>query len=1095
VSLRPAFAVLLAVCGTLLLAPATRADTITIDFESGPPVGTAINDDYLASSFTRFLLADFGFRPYRKTVAAGLAHSGTTVANVGPDLCGPDEGFGGSDCEFVNGATSGRFTRSASSVTVFAGRFTADGNLEKAQLRAYNSSGTLVATGPLTTIPLTPGFSTPVTVSSAGNDIARFELAFTETTGVLVGIDDLTIDFPAGSLPDVSLSGPINPTTVLQGTTTDVPIALTRINGSSGPVTFSATGLPSGVSAQFVPNPVPGAQEATVMRLTASDTAPQFFVPQDVTVTAQASPPDALVLTGTRTLAVPVTVRTQFELSQASPGTVQIPQCAPVDVGLRVQRDFAFATQGKTVTLAVGPLPVGVTAEFLPSATISPNGGLIAEPTLRFRRGTQNVPAGFTTTVTATAPSAPTRTLPITLAGAAPTAALDGTTLSGAVPSRLQPGTLIRLTGNGFCPGTKVSVGNDLAVTDPTIEPSSTALTFRLPRLATSGDVKILPPGGATTYKSSDTITVRSTRNVSGFQFNNPGWGNLSYGEITSLVGEEEMFLSTNPCWPFYDCTIALPIPDPIAYAKWQIIEQVVQESGGHCFGISRFLQEIGDRRITNSQFASGVSTTFGLPSRTGPNTALSHYLDHRHAGQTTKEFLLHYGLRDDSISAQLNRLRSELTAGRLASLMVKNGFTEGHVITAHDMETLPDGSTVIYTYDNEREFIPEEESDTSGVTHRDREAGSEVIVNAAKNRWDYSGWHGGNDGSFYISTLSDWPAGTAPTLPGVVDAVIGIFGSAGGAAVTGPEPKGAEILPVLDRSAIPGAAGFVIAKPETKSITHVMKGTKDGTYDQTIMGGGFLGAVNEVKTAKGVTDRLTGNPGDDTITFAGERARALQLEVGSERKAFSRIATLDTHTSAGGAETVAMPGGSSLRYQHDGPTTRFSFELQSVERGASAAHFESGPLTIRKGDRLVAKPADWRRLDSVRVTTRGANGKVTTRRIANRAKSPVKIAVTKLSLRKAGAKREARVTTRLRRVVADSVLGVSLRLLRNGRTVARKGFAVKQPRNATRTFTWRLPKGVRKGTYRLMADVTVASTGAKPDTKRASRRAVVRVR
>ncbi|MDQ1702999.1 MAG: hypothetical protein QOF57_2251, partial [Frankiaceae bacterium] len=724
-SLRPALAVLLAVCGTLSLAPASHADTITIDFESGPPVGTAINDEYLASAFTRFLLADFGFRPHRKTVAASLAHSGTTVANVGPDLCGPDEGFGGSDCEFVNGATSGRFTRSASSVTVFAGRFTADGNPEKAQLRAYNSSGTLVATGPLATIPLTPGFSTPVTVASAGNDIARFELDFTETTGVLVGFDDLTIDFPAGSLPDVSLSGPVNPTTVLQGTTTDVPISLTRINGSNGPLTFSATGLPSGVSAQFVPNPVPGAQEATVMRLTASDTAPQFFVPQDVTVTAQASPPDALVLTGTRTLKVPVTVRTQFELSQATPGTVQIPQCAPADVGLRVQRDFAFATQGKTVTLAVGPLPAGVTAEFLPSATISPNGGLIAEPTLRLRRGTQNVPAGFSTTVTATAPSAPTRTIPLTLAGAVPTAALDSTTLSGAVPSRLQPGTQIRLNGNGFCAGTKVRVGNDLAETDTTVEPSNTSMTFRLPRLATTGAVKVVPPGGATVYSSTSPLTVRSTRNVNGFQFNNPGWGNLSFDEITSLVGTEEMFLSTNPCWPFGDCTIALPIPDPIAYAKWQIIEQVVQESGGHCFGISRFLQEIGDRRITNGQFAAGVTTTFGLPSRTGPNTALSHYLDARHAGQTTKEFLLHYGLRDDSIAAQLNRLRAELTAGRLASLMIKNGFTEGHVITAHDMETLPDGSTVIYTYDNETEFIPEEESDTTGATHRDRENAS----------------------------------------------------------------------------------------------------------------------------------------------------------------------------------------------------------------------------------------------------------------------------------------------------------------------------------------------------------------------------------
>jgi hypothetical protein len=1087
---RSAVTVTLALLVALILTSAARADTIVIDFETGPPVATAINDDYLASSFTRFQLADFGFRPYRKTVAAGLAHSGTTVANVGPDLCGPGEGAQGSDCEFVFGGTTARFSRTASSVTLYVGRFEADGNPESAQLVAYNAGGAQIATSAVTTVPLAAGFQTPVTVASAGNDIARVELRFTETTGVLVGFDDLTIEFPAGTLPDVSLSGPVNPTTVLQGTSTDVPITLTRINGSNGPLALSATNLPAGVSAQFIPNPVPGTQEAAVMRLTATDTAPQFFVPQEIEVTAPADPPDALVVPGPRTLEVPVTVRTQFELSQASPGPVQIPHCAPADVGLRVQRDFAFATQGKTVSLAVGPLPAGVTAEFLPSATISPNGGLVAEPTLRFRRGTGNVPAGFTTTVSATAANAPTRTIQLTLAGASPTATLD--TTSGAVPSRLQPGTTIRLGGNGFCPGTKVRVGNDLAeVADPTIEPSATALTFELPRLATTGQVKVVPPAGATIYPSTNTITVRSPRNVNGFQFNNPSWGNLSFDEITDLVGTEEMFLSTNPCWPFYDCTIALPIPDPIAYAKWQIIEQVVQESGGHCFGISRFVSEIGARRITNSQFAPGATTTFGLPSRSGPNSALSHYLDHRHAGQTTKEFLLHYGLRSDSISTQLDRLRTELTAGRLPSLLLKNGFTEGHVITPHDIETLPDGSTVIHTYDNEREFIPEEETDTDGSTHRDREVGSQVVINAAKTRWDYSGWHGGNDGSFYISTLNDWPAGTAPTLPGVVDALIGIFGSDGGAAVTGPEPKGAEILPVLDRRAIPGAAGFVIGKPKTRSVTHVMEGVKDGTYDQMIMGSGFIGGVSDVKTAKGVTDKLSGNPGDDTIAFEGERTRALKLEVGSERKSASRVATIDTRTFAGGGETVSLPGGSSLVYAHDGAPTRFSFELQSVERGASAAHFESGPLTIGRGDRLTVKPADWRRLDDVRVSVRHANGKVTTRRIRNRATSPVRIAISKPVVLKGRAK----VTTRLRKVVADSVLGVTLRLIRNGRTVARKGFAVKQPRNASRTFAFTLPKGLPKGTYRLQADVMVASTGAKPATKRVARRTTVHVR
>jgi hypothetical protein len=1093
-SQRAAHALLLALLAVLALASAARADAVTIDFESGPPVGTAVNDDYLASAFTRFQLADAGFRPYRKTVAASLAHSGTTVANVGPDLCGPAEGVQGADCEFVEGATTGRFTHTASKVTLYAGQFTNDGSSTHAQLKAFRANGTLITTSPMTLIGV--GFHTPVTVASAANDIARFELGF--DTGALVGFDDLTVDFPAGTVADVSLSGPINPTTILQGTTTDVPITLTRLNGSNGPLTLSASGLPAGVSASFTPNPLPGTQDSAVMHLLATDTAPAFFQPQDVTVKAESIPPDANILPEPRTLAVPVTVRTQFDLSQATPGLVALPQCAPVDVGLRVQRDFAFALANKTVSLSVGQLPPGVTAEFLPSATVAPGGGLIAEPTLRLRRGTGFVPPGYVTTLTATAPNAPARTIPLTLGTAPSTATLDSTTLSGAVPGRLQPGSQIRLTGNGFCVGTKVRVGNDLAETDTTIEPSETGLTFRLPRLATTGTVTIVPPGGAPAYAATNTITVRSTRNTSGFQFNNPGWGNLSFDEITSLVGTEEMFLSTNPCWPFGDCTIALPIPDPIAYAKWQIIEQVVQESGGHCFGISRFLQEIGDGRIHNSQFAPGVTTTFGLPARSGPNDALSHYLDARHAGQATKEFLLTYGLRNDSIAAQLNRLHSELAAGRLASLMIKNGFTQGHVITAYDMETKPDGSTVIYTYDNETEFTPEEESDTTGATHRDRENASQVIVNPAKTRWDYTGggWHGGNDGSFYISLLSDWPGGTAPTLPGVLDAIIGIFGSDGGAAATGPEPKGAQIMPVLDRNAIPGAAGFVIGDPKTKTVTHVMEGKKDGTYDQMLMGGGFIGGVQDVPTAKGVTDRLTGTPGDDTITFAGEKTRPLQMQVGSEGKSSSRLATISTHTSAGGDDTAALPGASSLVYEHDGPQTTFSFDLTSVEKGASAAHFASGPLTIHRGDRVVVKPADWRRLDTVRMTVRRANGTRTTRAIRDRTASPVRITVAKPQLRKAaGGRRVARVTMRLRGVGADSVLGVTLRLVRRGHTVARKGFAVKQPANASRTFSWPIPKGTRHGAYRLVADVLVASTGARPATRRASRHAAVRIR
>jgi hypothetical protein len=78
----------------IVCAPAApSADQLKVDFEGGPPLGTAVTDDYLASAFVRFFQNDpaGGFRPYRRS-APGLAHSGTVVADVGGDICFQDTG-------------------------------------------------------------------------------------------------------------------------------------------------------------------------------------------------------------------------------------------------------------------------------------------------------------------------------------------------------------------------------------------------------------------------------------------------------------------------------------------------------------------------------------------------------------------------------------------------------------------------------------------------------------------------------------------------------------------------------------------------------------------------------------------------------------------------------------------------------------------------------------------------------------------------------------------------------------------------------------------------------------------------------------------
>ncbi len=1076
---------LLATIATLSLASVARADTLVVDFESGPAVGTAINDDYLVSAFTRFLLADLGFRPQRKTVPANLAHSGTTVANVGPDLCGPSEGFQGADCEFVNGGTAGRLTRTASSITLYAGIFPGQFGTATATLRGYRANNTIAATSAATALAL--GFNTPVTVTSAAGDIARFELVFGGPTGIPVGFDDLTLDYPAGTLPDLSLGGPLNQTTVLQGGATDVPLSMSRINGSNGPVQMSVAGLPSGVTAEFVPNPVPGIQDNPILRLTAAPDAAPFFVPVTVTVTADPLA-NAAVAPAPRTLGVGIAVRSRFDLSRPSTGAVLLPQCAPVDVPLRIQRDFSFVNAAAIGLEAVG-LPTGVTAEFLPGPVIAPGGGLVVEPTLRLRRGTGSIPAGTMIQVRATSAGAPTRSLAVPLGVAASTASVDASTTSGAPPSRLRDGTLVRLTGNGFCAGTKVRVGNALAEVDGVPSPESTGLTFKVARLATSGTVTVVPPAGASTYVAGGSFVVRSTRNQNGFQFDNPSYENLSLGELADLVGPEEMFVQINPCWPFSCPILALGIPDPIAFLKWQIIDQAMQSSGGHCFGINRAIQEFGAGRKRPRDFTSGVTTAFGLPSATGPSGSLESYLDARHAGQTTAEFLRSYGLRNDSISAQLNRIRAELDAGRLPGVTIRNSFTEGHVVTAHDVERLPDGSTIIHTYDNERPFLPSEDADTSGATHRDREQGSQIRVNAQANRWDYSGWSGGNDGSLYAIKLTDFP--TNPSLPGIGDAVVGIFGSSGGAAVTRQALADTEVVPVFDRGAIPGAAGFLIGRRGATSIGRIVVGRRDGSYSQLITGGGFAGSVSDVQTSKGVVDRLTGDPKAGSINFSGERDRPLTIALGRGQRA----ATIATRTFAGGKETATFGSGSRLTYEHDGPTTTFSFELVGVESGVGAARFASGPLVVRRGDRVSVSPTDWRTLSSARVTVRSVNGRVATRTLQSRATGPrTQVTLSQPRVRVVKGRTVGEVTARLRRLDPGAAQGVVLRLSQNGRLLTKRTFAVRRATAGGRTF--RLPlRKLAPGAYQLTADVTVVAGSGRIGSRRASRVSTVQVK
>lgn len=1092
---------LLVVVGAAPVPAEVPAATLSVDFESGPAIGTPIEDEYLASAFTFWQRSDPGFRPYRR-VAGVPTHSGLVAADIGPSHCYPGEEDDPVACEFPVPGTEARLTHTARAVTVYAGLFSASNGPVSATLTAYRADNSLAGS---TTVPIGVGLTTKVTVMSAVADIARFDLVAEGpgSVGAELGFDDLTLTFPAQSIPDMSVSVPPDTVPVLQGGAKTVPARVTRLNGSSGPVTFSVTGLPAGVTGTVSPDPLPGVQTNATLRLAAADNATTTPLK---TARLIANPQgNANVAPAPRSTQFTLRVASAFTLSPDGTEPIHLPQCAPVDRTFVLERDRSF---GGTVQLSVDNAPAGVTAQILPSATVPPGGGFNVERTLRVTRGAADVGIGRDVTVRAHAPGYPDRTYTFPVDDVAPQAV--ATPGFARTPRRGLPGTTVRLDGNGFCPGTTVQVGegpygaNFVAEADTTIAPDNRSLTFSVPRPATTGRVTVVPPDGAARYRTSNAITVRSFRGEAGFAFPNYHFSGLSLTELTETVGADDLFIQVNPCWPWGTCYVPTGILDPIAALEWPIFSAVLVSGDGHCYGMNRAIQELLAGRVSYNRFAFGVTSPFDLPSASGPQNGLGSYLDSRQAIQLTAEALRARLERDPSLDAQLARMQDEFDHGRYPGITLRHGAVGGHEVTAFDYVHHDDGSSEIYTYDPNRPLTQAElDANPGSGRHLTAETdGPAIRINAARDHWDYtfrapgndSGGvtfeGGGDDGSLYTVPLGDIPAN--PTLPGLsdLDLIVDIFGSVGGAAVTDGQSKGAQTEPLQDAGTGPGKAGIVLARSGAAGLMHAMRGVHRGRYSELIAGPDFVGGVSNVATSKGVRDRLKAKPNRGALTFLGGRDRPLDLALATNHGRVQRAATVHTDASRGGRDKVAIHDGDSLTYKHKGASARASFSLTSVSRRRGPVSFRSRGVKVHRRERLTLMPAKWRSLDRVKMVSRRPGHQTMTRVLRNRAKFAARLSVRRPRLKG----RRAKVGVRIRRVPAQAAGGVVLRLRHHGRTVARKARAIEDPERGRHTYRWKVPH-VRSGSYRLVANVTLAGGTRTPGSRTVKRTARVRVR
>jgi hypothetical protein len=399
---------------------------------SGSPGDTAVNfDDQPAGTLVTTHYADLGglgegvtfgplpgnagtgFTPVIAAVPGGEAQSGTNVADI--SSC--------SSCEFAVADVTGTFGIPQQHVAVFAGAFgpasgfpcppsSSSSGCAEVTLRAFDADGHVMAASTPATLTAGAGFHTLLSVSVAAPAIIGFEVSARGSLDASkrIGIDDLSFGGSVTGLPpDFTIAPASSAVELGQGGSASDTVSIGRINGSTGAITFAASGLPSGVTATFTPDPAPGAQ--TVLTLTAATSASLL-----------GPPPPLITVTATQTLnartiqhsvTIGIYLRQLFTLG--APSQVDLSNCS-INVPITVDRGPGFSGP---VVLTVSGFPAGIVdnAIFAPASLTFPAGGLAQTADLALSAPESGLPIRGVITVHATGPTGIEKTADITLTG------------------------------------------------------------------------------------------------------------------------------------------------------------------------------------------------------------------------------------------------------------------------------------------------------------------------------------------------------------------------------------------------------------------------------------------------------------------------------------------------------------------------------------------------------------------------------------------------------------------------------------------------------------------------------------------------------
>jgi uncharacterized membrane protein len=293
-----------------------------------------------------------------------------------------------------------------------------------------------------------------LTASSTAGPWSGF-ITVTGTSGSLTASVRLYVTLVA---PTFTISTS-NSLSVGQGTTNNVWVNVLPQNGFTGNVTLSVSGLPSGVTAFFTPNPVSSSGEMTIV---ASNNAPVGSATVTITGTS-----GSISATTTMTLTVQFP---SFTLSSST--SISLGQGSQATNWVYVNSQYGF---NGAVTLSASGLPAGVTASFATNPATNGSSMTIAA-------SSSAAPGTYTVTITGTAGLITANTI-ISLTVGAPTFTISAPTSqnlsqSGSVSGWVYANSQFGFSGNvtlgvsGLPAGVTASFS-----TNPTTYNSSLTLT------------------------------------------------------------------------------------------------------------------------------------------------------------------------------------------------------------------------------------------------------------------------------------------------------------------------------------------------------------------------------------------------------------------------------------------------------------------------------------------------------------------------------------------------------------------------------------------------------------------------------------------